>query len=134
MVARSATTEKKGIAYGKKFGLDPERVKLTAGIKNFAIIYAVITESKKRYDSVDRDTDELVHGKISIAQFDARMEDGDVKKFYAPNSAIVEAIENIIKDPDFQYNKETGQFGEPCIINEVIQGAGEKGRKYIAFS
>jgi hypothetical protein len=124
---------KKTIKYGDKFGLDKERKKLEAGLKNFSITRIVMTESKKRYDHVDSETEETVRGKIGIAQFDCTLEDGSFAKFYSPNSAIVEACENILADVDFGANKE-GYLSTPAEIGEVISGKGEKGRNYIAFA
>lgn len=127
-------TVKRTIKFSDKFGLDKERKKLTAGLKNFSILKIIITESKKRYDHINKDTDELTRGKIGIAQFDALLEDGKtIGKFYSPNSAIVEACENILADADFGADKE-GNLTTPAEISEVIEGIGEKGRKYIAFS
>jgi len=135
---------KKGIKFSDKFGLDKDRKKLgavtneklkipiySAGV-NFQITKIVITESKKRYDHTNPDG-EMTRGKINIAQFDVIKEDGTQAKFYSPNSAIVEACENILKDKDFGADKE-GNLSTPAVINEVIEGEGEASRKYIAFA
>jgi len=125
---------RKSIKFSDKFGLDKDRKKLEAGLKNFEITKIVITDSKKRYDHVDRETDEITRGKIPIAQFDCILESGETGKFYSPNSAIVEACENILNDADFAVDKATGILSVPALINEVISGKGEKGRNYIAFA
>lgn len=143
---KSAGAPKKGaIKFSDKFGLDKDRKKL--GVRddpnakpptvspgeNFQITKIVMTTSKKRYDGQDPETGEIIHGKIPIAQFDVTKEDGTVLKLYSPNSAIVEACRNILKDPDFGASDE-GVLAVPAEIAEVIEGTGEKSRKYIAFA
>ncbi len=129
----SGNVKGKSIKFSEKFGLDKDRKKLEAGLKNFSITRIIITDSKKRYDHIDKETDEITRGKIPIAQFDCLLEDGTPAKFYSPNSAIVEACENIIADPDFGVDKE-GYLSTVAEIGEVISGKGEKGRNYLAFA
>ena len=140
---KTAST-KKGISYSQKFGLDKERKKLSTVTndkatpptlslgENFSITRIVITDSKKRYDYVNPETEQITHGKINIAQFDGVLEDGTPYKVYSPNSAIVEACQNILSDADFGADKD-GYLKEPAIIAGVMEGTGEKSRKYIAF-
>jgi len=131
-LATAKTVKTNTVSYAKKFGLDPERAKLDAGLKNFDILKIVVGESKKKYDHEDSETGEIVHGKIDIVSLDLLLEDGTIKKVYAPNAPIVEACQNILKDPDFEA-KPDGTLGVPCHIDEVIQGKGDKNRGYIAF-
>jgi hypothetical protein len=138
-------SQKKGLSYSEKFGLDKDRKKLgiitndkipvpTLSLgENFSITRIVITDSKKRYDYVNPETEQISHGKIKIAQFDGILEDGKAYKVYSPNSAIVEACENIMNDADYGINKD-GFLTTPALIDRVIEGTGEKSRKYIAFA
>ena len=147
MVAgKTAGAPKKGaIKYSDKFGLDKDRKKLSTVTdekanpptlypgQNFQITRIVMTTSKKRYDMQDIESGELVHAKIPIAQFDVTTEEGKNLKLYSPNSAIVEACQNILKDPDFAAS-EDGTLAVPAEIGDVIEGKGEKGRGYLAFA
>jgi hypothetical protein len=139
-------TQSKTIKFSDKFGLDKDRKKLGSVTdekkkpvpvyspgKNFKIFKIVISDSKKKYDHVSPETDEIVRGRIPIAQFDIVTEDGERQKFYSPNSAIVEACENILKDADFGADKD-GNLSTPAEISEVIEGTGDKNRPYIAFA
>jgi hypothetical protein len=139
----------KGISFASKFGLDKDRHKLGAvtnekstpptvapmdfGGEGFLITKITEVDSKKRYSVTNEDTNEIIKVKIPIVQFDVIHADGSKGKYYSPNSAIVEACENIMADPDFRYNKATGELGEPALINTVIAGKGENKRDYIAF-
>jgi hypothetical protein len=141
---KTNVSTKKGISYSAKFGLDKDRKKLgivtndkatppTLSLgENFSITRIVITDSKKRYDYVNPETDQITHGKINIAQIDGTLEDGTPFKVYSPNSAIVEACENILADKDFMPDNE-GYLSTPALIAGVMEGTGEKSRKYIAF-
>ena len=140
---------KKGISFAAKFGLDKDRHKLGAvtdtkatppiqapmdfGGEGFSIIKIVMTDSKRRYSVTNPDTNEIVKVKIPIVQFDVIHADGSMGKYYSPNSAIVEACENIMEDKDFGYSKETGLLESPAVVNTVIAGKGENKRDYIAF-
>jgi hypothetical protein len=141
----STKAVKEGISFASKFGLDPERKKL--GVitnekakpptlspgENFSILAIKMSKTKKKYSHTDPETDELVEGKIPIAQIDIRTEAGEIIKVYSPNSAIIEACRAIIDDEDFGYNKETGKLSTPANISRVIEGEGSNNRKYIAF-
>lgn len=140
----SGAPKKGAIKYSDKFGLDKERKKLGTVTdekanpptlspgENFRIVKIVMTTSKKRYDMQNMETGELGHAKIPIAQFDVETENGQHLKLYSPNSAIVEACQNILKDPDFAAS-EDGTLAVPAEIGGVIEGKGEKGRGYLAF-
>jgi hypothetical protein len=139
-------SQKRTLKFGDKFGLDKDRKKLgardvpalgtkpeivSAG-KNFSITRIVMTESKKKYDNAQEDG-EIARTRIPIAQMDILKEDGTPVKVYSPNSAIVEACQNILADSDFGADKE-GFLQTPAEIAEVIEGVGEKNHNYIAFS
>lgn len=131
MATAKQESKKTSVSYGKKFGLDPNRKKLAAGLENFDIVKIVLTESKKKYQHTGEDG-ELTKGKISIAQIDIIDADGKTLLFYSPNAPIVEACENILKDEEFGAG-ENGTLSVPCHIDKVIEGKGEGNKKYLAF-
>jgi hypothetical protein len=140
---------KKGISFASKFGLDKERHKLGAvtnekatpptvapmdfGGEGFQITKIIVVDSKKKYSVTNEETNEIVKVKIPIVQFDAIHADGSIGKYYSPNGAIVEACQNIMEDPDFGYDKVTGELKVPAEITTVFAGKGENKRDYIAF-
>jgi len=140
---QKGTAVRKGISYSEKFGLDKSRKKLGATTdekkgtfnpgKDFSITKIVMGESKKRYDHEDKETGEIVHGKIGIVQIDGVTENGDPFKVFSPNAPIVEACENILADKEVGADKE-GNLQTPVIIHEVMEGQGEKNRAYLAFA
>jgi len=145
MATKDKTTASKSIKFSDKFGLDKDRKKLgavnTPAVgnkpelvypgKNFKIVKITKGYTKKKYDVLD-ENEEIIRAKIPIVQFDVVHADGSTGKYYSPNTAVVEACENILADPDFGADKE-GNLQTPAEIDDVISGSGEKGRNYIAF-
>ena len=136
---------RKAISFSSKFGLDHERKKIgietdekakppTVSVgEDFEIINIKMTNSKRKYNKVNEETDEIEQTRIPIAQMDIRKKDGTIVKVYSPNSAIVESCNSIMNDPEFEYNKETGEVHVPCLIHSVISGKGDNKHEYLAF-
>lgn len=145
----SKPVSKKGISFAAKFGLDKDRHKLGAvtdtkatpptqapmdfGGEGFSIIKIVMSDSKRRYAVTNPTTNEIVNVKIPIVQFDVIHADGSFGKYYSPNTVIVEACENIMKDKDFSFDEKTGLLENYAEITTVIAVKGENKREYIAF-
>lgn len=112
------------VKFSQKFGLESDRVKLTAGIKNFDIVRVEIKESKKDYKTADGDA------KIKIAHIDAVDKDSGKKlKFYSPNGPIVQSCKDMLESIG---TDKSGALKESVFIEAVAEG-GEKGREYLFF-
>lgn len=122
------------VEFGKEFGLDKDRKKLTAGDGKFSIIKIEMRTGKKDYEyRVNTpDGDKLVKGKLTLVHIDAVADDGKAKlKFYASNAPIVSACKEILE----KFGGKDGVLKEPVHIEEVKEDQSEKGlNPYLYFS
>ena len=113
------------VEFSKKFGLESDRKKLSAGIEAFDITRIEIKESKKDYETKEGSK------KIEIAHFDVVMKsDKSVQKFYSPNGPIIQACKDMLAD--IGTKDKNGTLKESVFIAEVKEG-GNKGREYLYF-
>jgi hypothetical protein len=122
------------VNYADKYGLPKDRIKLEAGLEDFDITKIQIVQSKKKYTQNEEGIDgniKIVKKVIDIAYIDVLFEgDKEAKKFYSPNSAIVSACKNMLKD----FGKPDGSLKEPMRIDAVKEGASESGKTYLFFA
>lgn len=80
------------------FGLPADRVKLESGIGDFEIVKIEFRETKKKYSVINQDTNVASKLTLPIAYFDAKFENGEVKKYFSMSKPIIQAIIDIAKD------------------------------------
>lgn len=106
-------------SYSEKYGLDPERKKIEAGMSLTVTQIVSIEPSKKMGDD----------GKpYEIATINGLDEHGQPVKYYATNKAIVDACRQMQADA-----KPDGTLKEPLTIT-ITEEISDKKRKYLKVS